>query len=80
MGFDLVRVNMHKVFITGFYTIVALAVFAINGQVIWMAGAVLAIGNAAGGWIGAHFAVNKGERAIRIILNSADRDGAGFVV
>ena len=69
MGFDLVRVNMHKVFITGFYTIVALAVFAINGQVIWMTGAVLAIGNAAGGWMGAHFAVKKGERAIRNILN-----------
>lgn len=69
MGLDLVRVNMHKVFITGFYTIAALAVFASKGQVIWLTGAILAIGNAAGGWIGAHFAVKKGERAIRLILN-----------
>jgi len=69
MGMDLVRVNMHKVFITGFYTIFALAVFALEGQVVWLTGVILAMGNATGGWIGAHYAVKKGEGAIRIILN-----------
>lgn len=69
MGLDLVRVNMHKVFITGFYTVVALGIFAAQGQVVWLTGAILAVGNATGGWIGAHYAVKSGERAIRIILN-----------
>lgn len=69
MGLDLVRVNMHKVFIVGVYTLVALAFFVSQGQVIWLIGIVLAVGNAIGGWLGAHFAVKKGERFIRVILN-----------
>jgi uncharacterized membrane protein YfcA len=66
---DLVRVNMHKVFIIGVYTPVALGVFACHGDVIWAAGLSLAVGNAIGGWIGSVFAVKKGERLIRIVLN-----------
>ena len=66
---DLVRVNMHKVFIVGVYTLFALAVFAWNGQVRWMEGLILAAGNMTGGWISAGFAVEKGEKPIRILLN-----------
>lgn len=66
---DLVRVNMHKVFITGVYTLLALAIFASQNQVIWLAGVYLALGNAIGGWVGAHIAVEKGEKVIRVILN-----------
>lgn len=69
MGLDLVRVNMHKVFIVGVYTIVALAIFAAKGQVIWVTGLVLAVGNSIGGWIGTHYTVKKGEHWIRVILN-----------
>ncbi len=71
MGLDLVRVNMHKVFIVGVYTIVALAVFAARGSVLWSTGLVLAAGMALGGWIGSHVAVGKGEKLIRIVLNVA---------
>jgi uncharacterized protein len=71
LGMDLVRVNMHKVFIIGVSTLLALMVFASQGQVDWLLGAVLAVGNAAGAWAGAHYAVKKGERLIRIILNAA---------
>jgi len=65
---DLVRVNMHKVFIVGVYTIVALIVFASKGQVVWLAGVLLAVGNATGGWIGTKLAIGKGEKLIRIVL------------
>lgn len=65
---DLVRVNMHKVFIVGVYTIVALIVFASKGQVVWLAGLLLAAGNATGGWLGTKLAIGKGEKFIRIIL------------
>ncbi len=68
---DLVFVNMHKVFIILIYTIPALAVFFLTGNVNWKFGLVLAAGNALGGWWGAHAAVKGGEKVIRIILVAA---------
>jgi uncharacterized membrane protein YfcA len=68
LGLDLVRVNMHKVFIVGIYTLAALFIFAIKGQVLWSAGLVLAIGNSLGGWIATRLALKRGERLIRMIL------------
>jgi uncharacterized protein len=66
---DLVRVNMHKVFIVATYTIASLAVFSLGGKVLWGPGLFLMAGNAAGGWLASHVAVRKGERVIRWILN-----------
>ena len=71
LGLDLVRVNMHKVFIVGGYTCVALAIFAVRGHVYWSVGLVLAAGNAIGAWIGTHYAVKKGERLIRVVFTVA---------
>lgn len=68
-GLDLVRVNMHKVFIIGVSTLAALIIFANQGHVNWLAGIYLAVGNAAGGWLGAHMSIKKGEKLIRIVLN-----------
>lgn len=65
---NLVRVNMHKVFIVMIYTFPALLVFASTGNVNWIYGLVLAGGNALGGWWGAHAAVKGGERVIRLVL------------
>lgn len=70
MGIDLVRVNMHKVFIIMVYTIVALTVFASQVQIYWIMGLCLAIGNSFGGWLGASMSISKGEKAIRWILNT----------
>lgn len=69
LGLDLVRVNMHKVFIVLVYTIVALAVYAWQTDILWFMGASLALGNAAGGWLGARTTVSRGEPLIRIVLN-----------
>lgn len=69
MGLDLVRTNMHKVFIIAVYTVVALAVFASRVEIMWMVGLALALGNAVGGYLGAHFTVASGEKLIRLILN-----------
>lgn len=65
---DLVRANLIKVFYVLVFTILALAVFALEGQVHWGYGLALAVGNAAGGWLGARMAVEKGERWIRVVL------------
>ncbi len=69
MGLDLVRTNMHKVFIIAAYTIAALLIFASQVEILWMFGIALALGNSIGGYLGAHFTVSKGERLIRVILN-----------
>lgn len=69
MGLDLVRTNMHKVFIVASYTVVALLVYASQIQLLWMAGIALAIGNSIGGYLGAHFTITRGEKLIRTVLN-----------
>ncbi|MEZ5922237.1 MAG: sulfite exporter TauE/SafE family protein [Parvularculaceae bacterium] len=72
MGLDLVRVNMHKVFIALVFSAVALAVFAAKVSIAWQAGAALAAGNALGGWLGAHATIDKGapfiKRALFVVL------------
>lgn len=67
-GLDLVRANLIKVFLILAYSVVALALFAAEGKVAPVQGLVLAAGNMAGGWVGAHMAVRRGERLIRAIL------------
>jgi uncharacterized membrane protein YfcA len=68
MGLDLVRVNMHKVFVVLVYTVVALAVFAAQLELLWWTGVGLAVGNSLGGWLGAHSTVTHGEVLIRRVL------------
>ncbi len=65
---DLVRVNMHKVFVILVYTVPALAVFALSGHVHALAGLVLGAGNAAGAWLGTHVQVTRGEGVVRAVL------------
>jgi uncharacterized membrane protein YfcA len=65
---NLVRVNMHKVFIILIYTIPAFVIFLCTDNVNWKYGLVLAAGNGIGGWWGAHAAVKGGDKIIRIIL------------
>jgi len=71
MRINLVRVNMHKVFIVMIYTIPALGIFILTGNVNWGYGIILAAGMAFGGWWGAHMAVKGGEKIIRVILIAA---------
>ena len=59
-GFDLVRANAIKVFIVLFFTVPALFVFFINGQVNWGWGLLLALGNMSGAWLATRFAGRPG--------------------
>ncbi len=68
LRFDLVHVNMHKVFIVLIYTIPALLIFVFTGNVRWSFGLSLAAGNALGGWWAAKVSVKKGERLIKTVL------------
>jgi len=77
MGLDLVRVNMYKVFVVLAYTIVALAVFASQLELMWWAGIGLAVGNSIGGWYGAHTTVARGEVWIKRVMYVAL---SGFII
>lgn len=68
MGLDLVRTNMHKVFVALVFSIVALAVFASQVDIEWTLGIALAAGYALGGWLGAHSAVTRGETLIKRVF------------
>lgn len=68
---NLVRVNMHKVFIVFIYTIPAIAVFIGAGKVDYALGLSLAVGNMIGGWFGAKLSVRKGEKFINYVLIAA---------
>lgn len=68
MQMDLVRVNMHKVFVIGVFTSVALLVFLYTENVWWIPGLALAAGNSIGGWIGSHLTIAKGETFVRRFL------------
>lgn len=71
LKFDLVHVNMHKVFIVLIYTVPALIIFIITKNVNWTFGLSLAGGNALGGWWAAKFSVKKGDKLIRVVLMTA---------
>ncbi|MGM0674942.1 MAG: sulfite exporter TauE/SafE family protein [Spirochaetota bacterium] len=71
LGLDLVRTNATKVLIIMVYSAFALAIFAFYGQVVWLFGLILGVGNMAGGWIGVHFAVKRGAKAVRWVILAA---------
>jgi uncharacterized membrane protein YfcA len=62
-GLDLVRTNAVKVLVIFAFTVVALGVFVMHGQVDYVLG--LAFGNSIGGWFASHLAVKKGHEWIK---------------
>ncbi len=66
--FNLVRVNVYKVFIIFLYTIPAILVFMLSGKINWIWGLILSAGNGLGGWIGAQVSSKKGDKIVRIVL------------
>ncbi len=68
MKYNLVYVNMHKVFIVALYSIPALLIFIVKGDVNWFYGLTLAAGNSLGAYWAARYAVRAGEKWIKGVL------------
>ena len=68
MKLDLIRVNMHKVFVVFIFTIPAFLVFLFTNNINWFYGLTLSAGNSFGGWWGAKLSVKKGEKLIKAVL------------
>jgi uncharacterized membrane protein YfcA len=64
-GYDLVKANALKVFITFVYSPFALLVFIYHHQVDWYFGLVLASGAALGGYFASKIALKKGASFVR---------------
>ncbi|OFX28471.1 MAG: hypothetical protein A2X08_07745 [Bacteroidetes bacterium GWA2_32_17] len=67
-GYDLVKANALKVFITGTFTLIVLPIFIYFNQVNYLLGGLLAVGSMAGAWIGTKIAIKKGAIFIRYFL------------
>lgn len=65
---NLVRSNATKVAVVFMYMVSALVVFAVNDQVDWKIGGILAIGNGSGAWLASRISVNKGDAFIKSFL------------
>jgi uncharacterized membrane protein YfcA len=70
-GLDLVRGNAAKVAINAAQQALSLAVFAWAGKVWWATGAILALGQALGGWTASRAGARSGARLIRPLLGAA---------
>ncbi|HEX5055713.1 MAG TPA: sulfite exporter TauE/SafE family protein [Gammaproteobacteria bacterium] len=71
MGLDMLRVNLHKVFLILPFTLLSLVIFIAKVGVVWTAGLTLALGNAAGGWLATHMMIQKGDKIIYMVFNIA---------
>jgi uncharacterized protein len=67
-GFDLVATNAVKVLVIMIFTIAALAVFILRGEMNYLLGVSLGAGSAVGGWLATRFAVKKGHAWIRVFV------------
>ncbi len=67
-GENLVRTAYFKSLIVGIYTIFAVLTFALQGQVNWVLGIVLSLGQGLGAWVASRLAVTKGEKLVRVTL------------
>jgi len=67
-GFSLVKTNSIKMFVVLVYTVAALAVFIYEGQINWLYGLILAVGNSTGAWFASRWSVEKGDRVIKVFL------------
>lgn len=65
-GYGPVSANGVKLFLTLLFTFVALPIFAYMGQVDWALGGLMAIGQGAGAWAAAKFAVESEDAGLWI--------------
>lgn len=68
MKLNLIKVNMHKVFVVFVYTVPAFLIFIFTNNVNWYYGLILSAGTAFGAWWGVKLSIKKGEKLIKVVL------------
>lgn len=81
LGYSPVRANSIKALITLGFTVVALPVFWMAGQVAWAHGAALAAGTMMGAYLGTQWQLEKGADVVRyFVLVAVSVSGAAMLV
>lgn len=65
---DLVTINGRKMLITTIFTVPAIIIFALQGQINWGYAVVLAVGNFIGGKVATTYALKKGDKVVKYVL------------
>jgi hypothetical protein len=68
LRYDLVRTNALKLVCTGALSLVALVIFALADQVLWIPGLILAVGTVAGAVVSVRFAISVSQATLKWIL------------
>lgn len=68
LRYDLVRTNALKMAITAALTVIALGVFILRGQVLWIPGLVMAVGTVAGAMASVQFAINVPQSVLKWVM------------
>jgi len=67
-GYELVKANALKVYITGLFTLIVLPIFIYYNQVNYIYGGLLSVGSVVGAYIASKMAIKKGASFIRFFL------------
>jgi uncharacterized membrane protein YfcA len=70
-NYKLVRINSFKALIVFIYTIPALFIFIKSGNIDFIKGIVLALGNSFGAYLGSNLQIKKGDKIVKIVLSIA---------
>ncbi|MDA0789138.1 MAG: sulfite exporter TauE/SafE family protein [Proteobacteria bacterium] len=68
LRYDLLRTNALKMVATAVFSFVALIVFVLRDQVLWIPGLVLAVGMSVGAMVSVRFAINVSQNTLKWIL------------
>ena len=66
--YDLVRTNALKMAITAALTVIALGVFVLRGQVLWIPGLIMAVGTVVGAMVSVQFAIKVPQSVLKWVL------------
>ncbi|WP_156503927.1 sulfite exporter TauE/SafE family protein, partial [Oleiphilus sp. HI0066] len=66
--YDLVRTNALKIVCTLGFTIVALLIFIVNDQILWLPGLILAVGSIVGAHIAVKITINLSQKTLKWFL------------
>jgi uncharacterized protein len=68
LGFNIVSANAMKLLLTLYFTAIAIVIFLIQDQIVWIAGLFLAAGNIIGSFAGIKFLLKINPNVIRWII------------
>lgn len=68
LGFDFLHASANAKMVNLATNFGSICLFLSKGKIIWMIALPMAVSNAAGGWLGAKLAINKGNKFIRLFF------------